>query len=164
MDNDYEEYKVESKKDKISALIKFIILILFLFYILLFSLPKNKEVRLDNYKQISNYVKNNLDDLNKIVIKQKNEDEYDLPSKILYVNDCYYNDGKVKIQFMTYTWWRGSAVGFFYSADDSPVPYQCWNKDVQEYEKGQWKWEDQNGDGEKIIKIQNNWYYWQVSY
>lgn len=39
MNNDYVEYYVESKKDKILALIKFIIFIILLFYILIFSLP-----------------------------------------------------------------------------------------------------------------------------
>ena len=65
---------------------------------------------------------------------------------------------------MTYTWERDSAVGFFYSEDDSLVSYECWNNEIKEYSKGKWKYEDRSGNWEKIVKMKNNWYYWKISY
>lgn len=170
MNKNYEEYKVQTKKDKKITLFIVIIFFLFLFsclfllYRLFFFLSKNEEVRLDNnYEQISNYVKNNSDGLKKIVIKQKNGEKFKLPSRVKLVRSCY-SDNSIRVEFTTFSVGKDKSVGFFYSEDDKPIPFECWNIELKEYGKNKWIWKDENNNYEKIIKITNNWYYYDLSF
>lgn len=144
-----------------------VLLIVVMYFVGLINIPNylNGD-ELDNYNEISEYVNENILDLEQIVLDKINNNEFKNLNEIKSVN-VYENDDNVIVQFET----GGKGLvpsstyyGFYYSKINIPVSFDNSNFELEQINDDKWKWQDVGDNYGITIRIRENWFYFEASF
>lgn len=146
-----------------------VLLIVVMYFVGLINIPNylNRDRdKLDDYNEISEYVNENILDLEQIVLEKINNTEGKNLKEIKGIN-VYENVNNVIVQFET----GGKGLvpsstyyGFYYSKMNIPVSFDNSNFELEQISDDKWCWQDVGDNYGITIRIRENWFYFEASF
>ena len=112
------------------------------------------------YKEITEYVTKNENNLKSLAEEKIKGNKISLPKEIKSI-DIYRNNNYPIVEF-EYIKKNNTIYGFYYSPDDIPAAYHNKNYDLLELGNNKWMWNKNDKEEGTTEKIKTNWYNYSI--